>query len=218
IFSLSKLRKITDDGVRFRSHVDGKEVFFSPERVIEIQENLGVDIAMVLDECLHHDATRAETEKSLKLTLDWARRSQNARTSRDTTFSFGIVQGGFYSDLRVQAANSLIEMNFDGYAVGGLSVGESRAAMLEMTDVASNALPTDKVRYLMGVGTPSDIVNAVYFGIDMFDCVIPTRSARFGRIFTKEGFINIRNSAFKRDETVLDQGCDCYTCQTFSKA
>lgn len=218
VFSLAKLRKITEQGVSFQSHLDGAPVLFTPERVVQIQENLGVDIMMVLDECLPYPATREEAEQSLALTLRWAERSQRARTQRERVLAFGIVQGGMYPELRQRAAAELVAMNFDGYAIGGLSVGEPTALMAEMTDVATRVLPEDRVRYLMGVGTPQDIVRSVGLGIDMFDCVIPTRSARFGRLYVGKGYINIRNKQYRADPLPIEEGCDCYACANFSRA
>ena len=218
VFSLAKLRKISESGVSFQSHLDGKTVLFTPERVVQIQENLGVDIMMVLDECLPYPATEEQAERSLDLTLRWAARSQLARTQRDKVLAFGIVQGGMYPELRVRAARALVEMQFDGYAIGGLSVGEPTELMEQMTDVATRELPEDRVRYLMGVGTPQDIVRSVRLGIDMFDCVIPTRSARFGRLYVGKGYINIRNQQYRADAAPIEEGCDCYACKNFSRA
>lgn len=217
VFSLSKLRKVTDDGVRFQSHLDGAEVFFTPEKVIEIQQNLGVDIMMVLDECLAQPATEADTEKSLALTTSWAKRARKCEVRNEASM-FGIVQGGMYPQFRTRSVEELAALDFDGYAIGGLSVGEPIPQMYEIGAHTAALLPKDHVRYLMGVGTPTDIVTAVGFGIDMFDCVIPTRSARFGRLYTETGHLNIRNAAFRADKNPLDQTCDCYTCKNFSRA
>lgn len=217
VFSLAKLRKIRPDGVRFQSHLDGKEVFFTPEKVIGIQENLGVDIMMVLDECLPYTSTEDEARKSLELTLSWAARSQAAR-SRAECLAFGIVQGGMFPKLRLEAIERLKELNFNGYALGGLSVGEPIDLMLEMVALSAPEMPEDKPRYLMGVGTPRDIVQAVCLGIDMFDCVIPTRSARFGRLYVSDGFINIRNAQYRQQSRPIEEGCDCHACQNFSAA
>ncbi len=217
VFSLSGLRKLKKEGVSFKSHLDGALVEFTPEKVIKIQENLGVDIMMVLDECLKYPSTKEEAERSLELTMDWAKRSIYAR-EREKSFVFGIVQGGMYEDLRAQAARGLSSMDFDGYSIGGLSVGEPHSLMDKMVEVSVRNLPEDKIRYLMGVGTPSDIVKAVSLGVDLFDCVIPTRSARFGRLFTKDKFINIRNGAFVEDLSPICPECDCYTCKNFSRA
>ena len=218
VFSLAHLREVNDDHVTFQSHIDGKSVSFTPEKVVEIQENLGVDIMMVLDECLPYPVERAEAERSWKRTLSWAQRSQQARKRRGEVLAFGIVQGAMDRELRERAALELAELDFDGYAIGGLSVGEPNELMLEMCELSAAKLPQDRVRYLMGVGTPVDILEAVGRGIDLFDCVIPTRSARFGRLYTGPGYINIRNSCFRRDERPIEPGCDCYTCRHFSRA
>ena len=217
VYSLARLRRVSAEGVKFQSHIDGSAVHFTPEGIVKTQEALGVDIMMVLDECLAYPAKKLEAERAMKLSLDWARRSSAARV-RQQSRCFGIVQGGMFADLRERCAQELVEIGFDGYAVGGVSVGEPRELMLEMTEKAAAELPWEKPRYLMGVGTPSDIVEAVALGIDMFDCVIPTRSARFGRLYTNQGYLNIRNSAFRSDDLPVEPGCDCYTCQRFSRA
>ncbi len=217
VFSLSHLRELTEEGVHFRSHVDGAPLFFTPEKVIQIQETLGVDIMMVLDECLKYPSEKAETAKSLELTLKWAKRSKLARTRAESR-AFGIVQGGMFEDLRRESAERLVEIGFDGYAIGGLSVGEPSELLYSVTDLTTKFLPSDHIRYLMGVGYPNDIVQAVSSGVDLFDCVIPTRSARFGRIFYEQGHINIRNAQFRDDPKPLEEGCQCYTCCNFSRA
>ncbi|MFN8388875.1 MAG: tRNA guanosine(34) transglycosylase Tgt [Bdellovibrionota bacterium] len=217
VFSLTKLRKLTDEGCAFQSHIDGSPVMFTPEKVISIQENLGVDIMMVLDECLAYPSTVQEASDSLDRTLRWAERSQAARSKKEC-LAFGIVQGGMHPELRQRSAESLVRMDFDGYAIGGLSVGEPNDLMLDVAALSARALPQDKIRYLMGVGTPSDIVRAVALGIDLFDCVIPTRSARFGRLYTADGDINIRNSVYRSDSAPIDSECDCYACKNFSRA
>lgn len=217
VFSLAKLRDISAEGVVFQSHIDGAKVAFTPESVVKIQENLGVDIMMVLDECLPHDVSRDEARASWSLTKDWALRSLQARSNKEQLL-FGIVQGAMYEDLRVQACAELSELPFDGLAIGGLSVGEGTSLMREMTEVCTSALPQDRVRYLMGVGTPFDLVESVNLGIDMFDCVIPTRSARFGRLYVGRSWINIKNERFRDDPNPIDQDCDCYACSTFSRA
>ena len=217
VFSLSKLRRISEQGVEFQSHVDGSPIFFSPERVIEIQENLGVDIMMVLDECLPFPCDEARARESLELTQRWAERSLRAR-KREGSLMFGIAQGGMHPELRKIACSELMSLEFDGYAIGGVSVGEPPEVMLELTQLCCSILPKEKIRYLMGVGTPSDIVQAVARGVDMFDCVIPTSSARFGRLFTLDGHLNIRNSQYRRDESPIDAECDCYCCSNFSRA
>ncbi len=217
VFSLSNLREIDDEGVVFKSHLDGSPIRFTPESVVGIQENLGVDIMMVLDECLPSGATHAEAKASWRRTLDWARRSLDARRKPECLL-FSIVQGGMFEDLRTQSAADLRELSFDGYAIGGLSVGESVEEMRAMTRISAGALPREKPRYLMGVGTPVDIVDSVEMGVDMFDCVMPTRSARFGRLYTEDGWINIRNAAFCKDPAPIDAECECYTCRNFSRA
>ena len=217
VFSLAKLRKIEEDGVTFQSHHDGAKVYLTPEKVVAIQETLGVDIQMVLDECLPADADETRARKSLALTQRWAERAQKARRKSDV-LAFGIAQGGMFSKLRVQACRDLREIPFDGYAIGGLSVGEECAVMREMTGICTEQLPEEKPRYLMGVGTPLDLVESVALGVDMFDCVMPTRSARFGRIFAEYGYFNIRNTRFRNDAGPLEEGCDCYACSSFSKA
>jgi queuine tRNA-ribosyltransferase len=217
VFSLSSLRKLSEEGVRFRSHHDGVEVFFTPEKVVEIQETLGVDIMMVLDECLPADAKLEEVRSSWDRTLRWAERSLNAKKNPQT-LSFGIVQGGMYEDERARAVEELTKLPFPGFAIGGLSVGEEKGLMRSITSFTAPLLPYKKPRYLMGVGTPLDILESIYAGIDMFDCVIPTRSARFGRIFTMEGYFNIRNSKFRTDPKPLETGCNCYACRYHSRA
>lgn len=217
VFSLAKLRKITEEGVEFQSHIDGEKKFFSPEQVIQIQENLGVDILMVLDECLAHPATFEQARESLELTYRWAKRSIAVPREQPSQV-FGILQGGMHSELRKIAAEQISSLGFDGHAIGGLSVGEPQELMLELTSACCAVLPTDKVRYLMGVGTPADIVKAVGLGVDMFDCVIPTRSARFARLFTKYGHLNIRNQQHRDDDSPIESDCDCYCCQNFSRA
>jgi queuine tRNA-ribosyltransferase len=215
VFSLAKLRSIKPEGVVFNSHHDGAKVFLSPEKVIEIQENLGVDIMMVLDECLPADSSIEATKKSWSLTLDWARRSRETK-KRSEALIFGIAQGAMHEELRVQACRDLIQLDFDGYAVGGVSVGETTEQMRKVTKWCCEVLPENKIRYLMGVGTPLDIVQSVALGVDLFDCVIPTRSARFGRIYTEMGSINIRNSKYRSESSAISSICDCYSCKNFS--
>ncbi|MCC6220068.1 MAG: tRNA guanosine(34) transglycosylase Tgt [Deltaproteobacteria bacterium] len=217
VFSLSKLRKVSEAGVVFNSHVDGAPIEFTPEKVLKIQEDLGVDIMMVLDECPPFPSEKDALLASLQRTLRWARRCKEAK-SKQSALLFGIVQGGIYEDLRQQSIDELINIGFDGYAIGGVSVGESSELIERATRFSAPRLPRDKVRYLMGVGTPADIVMAVSCGVDMFDCVMPTRSARFGRVFVGSGHINIRNSAFRRDPRPLSDKCECYTCRNFSRA
>ncbi len=216
VFSLSPLRKIKDDGVEFRSHIDGSLHFLTPELVMEIQGTLGSDIAMVFDECTPYPAEREYALKSLQLTTRWAKRCMEAKNEGQALF--GIVQGGMYADLRKQSADELIGLDFDGYALGGLSVGEPKELMYEMVNYSSSLLPSDKPRYLMGIGDLLDVLEAVGAGIDMFDCVMPTRNARNGTLFTSLGRISIKREEFKNDAGPLDPNCSCYTCQNYSKA
>jgi queuine tRNA-ribosyltransferase len=217
VFSLGALRKITPDGVMFCSHIDGSRHFLSPEKTIEIQEALGSDIMMCFDECTPYPATFGQARESLNLTIKWAQLCQNAKTSGNQAL-FGIIQGGTYPDLRKQAAEHITALNFDGYAIGGVSVGEPKKIMYEITDLISPLLPADKPRYLMGVGTPEDIVFGVFCGIDMFDCVIPTRCARHGLLFTNSEKIVIKNSRWRECNDPLDETCDCYTCRNYTRA
>jgi len=217
IFSLGVLREIREDGVLFQSHIDGSRHFLTPEKIIAVQENIGADIIMCLDECVPYPSSYAYTQNSVELTSRWAQRCKEAKKTHGSML-FGIVQGGFYTDLRVQSAHELIDMSFDGYALGGLSVGEPKSIMWEMIDTVVDVLPYDKPKYLMGVGFPEDIVEGVYRGIDMFDCVIPTRHARNGSLFTNEGRINIKHAKYVNDENPIDEQCMCYTCRNFSRA
>ena len=216
VFSLSPLREISDEGVTFRSHLDGSLHFLTPELVMEIQGALGADIAMVFDECTPYPATREYALKSLKLTTEWAKRCLEAKNENQALF--GIVQGGVYKDLRKQSAEELIEMDFDGYALGGLSVGEPKELMYEMVNYTTPLLPVDRPRYLMGIGDLLDVLEAVSAGIDMFDCVMPTRNARNGTLFTSRGRISIKREEFKKDPGPLDPDCSCYTCRNYSRA
>jgi queuine tRNA-ribosyltransferase len=218
VMSLSNLRKIAEDGVHFRSHIDGSAQFLSPERAMEIQRLLGSDIQMVLDECPAYPATEADIEKSLSLSMRWAKRSKAAFGEQPGRACFGIVQGGIYPYLRQRSAGELIAIGFDGYAVGGLAVGEGQSAMFETLDATVPLLPQDKPRYLMGVGKPDDIAGAVLRGIDMFDCVIPTRSGRNGQAFTRQGTLNLRNARHAEDRSPLDSRCRCPACRKFSRA
>jgi len=218
VMSLSALRKISEEGVKFQSHIDGHAEFLSPERAMEIQRLLGSDIQMVFDECPALPATHATIEKSMALSMRWARRSKDAFGEQPGKACFGIVQGGTFADLRVRSAEALQEIGFDGYAVGGLAVGEPQAAMFETLDATVPHLPEGAPRYLMGVGKPSDIVGAVLRGIDMFDCVLPTRSGRNGQAFTSEGTLNLRNARFAEDPGPLDPACGCPACTRFSRA
>jgi queuine tRNA-ribosyltransferase len=220
VMSLAKLRRITEEGVTFQSHLDGATVHLTPERAIEVQCLLGADIQMVLDECTPFPATRNAAKASLDLSMRWAKRSKAAfgRLSAPGQALFGIVQGSVYADLRQESARALIDIDFPGYAVGGLAVGEGQEAMFDTVAVTNAILPEDRPRYLMGVGTPADLVAAVERGMDMFDCVIPTRHARNGQLFTSVGRLNIRNSAHRTDTAPLDPACDCYTCRNYSRA
>ena len=218
VMSLSKLRKITEEGVRFNSHIDGSEHFLSPERAMEIQRLLGSDIQMVLDECPAFPAAEKDIEKSLALSMRWAARSKAAFGDQPGRACFGIVQGGVYPHLRQRSAEALKEIGFDGYAVGGLAVGEPQAAMFETLDAVVPHLPPERPHYLMGVGKPDDLVGAVLRGIDMFDCVIPTRSGRNGQAFTREGTLNLRNARHAEDAAPLDVECRCVACTQFSRA
>ncbi len=217
IFSLGVLREIKEDGVLFQSHIDGSKHFLSPEKVVGIQENIGADVCMCLDECVPYPSSHEYTSASVGLTSRWAKRCLDAKKD-DGLLLFGIVQGGFYKDLRLQSARELVDMDFDGYALGGMSVGEPKNIMWDMVDSVIDILPRDKPRYLMGLGFPEDIIEGVKRGIDMFDCVIPTRLARNGNLFTWNGRINIKNAKYTRDETPVDEECTCYTCRTYSKA
>jgi len=243
VFSLSQLRKVSDEGVRFRSHLDGSSHFFTPEHSMDVQIALGADIAMAFDECTEYPADRNRAEESLRLTMAWARRSlDHFRAHRDevvwrdnlgvpqvpgtwgpgnespTQSLFGIVQGGTYRDLRRESAERLVEMDFDGYAIGGLAVGEGQAAMFAVLDYTAPALPAGRPRYLMGVGTPDDLLGAVARGVDMFDCVMPTRAGRTARAYTSRGVFNIRNARFAADPRPLDPGCACPLCTRHARA
>lgn len=216
VFSLADRRSVDADGVTFHSHLDGSLHRFTPESVIGVEEELGADIIMVLDECAEpHD--RAYNELALQRTHAWAERSLRART-RDDQALFGIVQGGVFADLRARSAEFIAALGFPGIAIGGLSVGESKADMLAMLEVVDPLLPDDRPRYLMGVGSPEDLVEGVVRGIDLFDCVLPTRMARNHSALTRRGRLNLRNAAFAEDERPIDPGCDCYTCRTFTRA
>jgi queuine tRNA-ribosyltransferase len=218
VMSLSGLRKITEEGVRFRSHIDGSEEFLSPERAMEIQRLLGSDIQMVLDECAPFPATEAQIEKSMALSMRWAGRSKSAFGEQPGRACFGIVQGGTFHALRCRSAGELLEIGFDGYAIGGLAVGEGQAVMFDVLEGTAPCLPQDRPRYLMGVGKPDDLVGAVLRGIDMFDCVLPTRSGRNGQAFTRSGTLNLRNARFADDSAALDDNCRCPACTGFSRA
>ena len=217
VFSLGALRKITEEGVKFQSPVNGDKLFLTPEESMRIQRVLNSDIVMIFDECTPHPATVREAADSMRLSLRWAQRSKDAHGDNPNAL-FGIVQGGMYEELRDESLRGLTDIGFDGYAIGGLSVGEPKADMLRILKHIAPQLPQDKPRYLMGVGTPEDIVAAVAQGIDMFDCVMPTRNARNGMLFTKYGDIKIKNAQYRLDTRPLDEECSCYTCQNFSRA
>lgn len=217
VFSLGDMRKITEEGVTFRSPIDGSKVFLSPEVAIQVQCELGSDVVMIFDECTPYPATWDQARDSMQLSLRWAERSKTAHGDNPSAL-FGIVQGGMYEDLRSISLAGLLEIGFDGYAIGGLSVGEPKADMLRVLNHLAPEMPVDKPRYLMGVGKPEDIVEAVCRGVDMFDCVMPTRNARNGHLFTRGGVVKIRNAAHRHDTGPLDPSCDCYTCRNFSRA
>jgi len=222
VFSLSKLRKLSDEGVRFRSHLDGREIFLGPKEAVAIQDGLGSDIAMCLDVCPSADASREEVEEAVKRTSLWAKSCQYA-WAECTGFAtgrnlFGIVQGGRFEDLRRQSADQLIELDFPGYAVGGVSVGETELEMLEQVYWGTQLLPVDKPRYVMGVGTPPQLLRMIGMGADMFDCVMPSRAARHGMAYTANGTLNLRNERFKNDHTALDNSIDCSVSHEFSRA
>ena len=218
VFSLAAARKITEDGVTFKSHLDGSTLFLSPEKSIQIQNKIGADIIMSFDECIPYPATYDYAKQSMERTLRWARRGLDAHEKKDTQALFGIVQGGEYPDLREQCAKELVKMDFPGYAIGGTSVGEDKKTMYEMIDMSVKFLPEDKPRYLMGVGAVNDLLEGVLRNIDMFDCVLPTRIARHGTLMTSEGRINIKKAIYKDDFRPLDPKCDCYTCRNFTRA
>ncbi len=223
VFSLSELRKIEDDGVRFKSHLDGSVHLFTPELVIDIQRAIGSDIMMVLDECAPYPCERDYAASSNALTLRWAERCLgHARSGRELYAHrqglFGIVQGSIYPDIREYSAKALCELNFDGYAIGGLAVGEPVERMYDMVSVCTGILPVDRPRYLMGVGTPENLLEAIARGVDMFDCVLPTRNGRNAMLFTRHGPLTITNAKYRRDFSPVDDGCSCYTCRSFSRA
>ena len=217
VFSLSDLRKISDEGVEFQSHLDGSYHFFSPEKVMEIENNLGADIMMAFDICSPYPCDHEDAKKDLERTLKWAKRCKAAHQRGDQAL-FGIIQGGMYEDLRLRSAEEMIELDFPGYGIGGLSVGEPKNLMYEMLEVLNPVMPTHKPRYLMGVGSPDCLVEGVLRGVDMFDCVLPTRIARNGTAMTSHGRVVVRNATYQRDFTPLDPECDCYTCQNFTRA
>ena len=218
VMSLSDLRKLTEEGVTFRSHVDGSTHFLSPETSMEIQRNLGSDIVMCFDECPALPATEATVAKAMRLSMRWAQRSRDAFGDRPGHALFGIQQGGVMQELRAESAEALTAIGFDGYAIGGLAVGEGQAAMFEVLDYTPDRLPADRPRYLMGVGKPIDLVEAVARGVDMFDCVLPTRSGRHGQAWTWDGPVNLKNARFAEDDTPLDEASDCPASSHYSKA
>lgn len=220
VFSLGAMRKIKEEGVTFRSPIDGSKVFLSPEISMEIQDVLNSDIVMIFDECTPYPATHEEAQKSLQLSLRWAKRCKEHHHNvlENKNALFGIIQGGMYEDLRDESLTGLLEIGFDGYAIGGLSVGEPKEEMIKVLDYLPNKMPEDKPRYLMGVGKPEDIVEGIRRGVDMFDCVMPTRNARNGHYFVTDGLVRIRNSKYRHDQSPLDPHCDCYTCNNFTRA
>ena len=217
VFSLGDMSKITEEGVKFKSPIDGSPVFIDPETSIQVQRDLGSDVVMIFDECTPYPATEKEAEVSMQLSLRWAQRSKDAHGDSPSAL-FGIVQGGMYESLRDQSLAGLVDIDFDGFAIGGLSVGEPKDDMLRVLDHLADTMPADKPRYLMGVGKPADLVEGVRRGIDMFDCVMPTRNARNGHLFTSTGVIKIRNARHRHDTATLDAECYCYTCTNFSRA
>ncbi|MBI5612365.1 MAG: tRNA guanosine(34) transglycosylase Tgt, partial [Gammaproteobacteria bacterium] len=217
VWSLGPLRKITEQGVAFRSPVDGARLFLGPEESMAVQQALGADIVMIFDECTAHPASEPQARASMELSLRWAERSKQAHADHPGAL-FGIIQGGMYEQLRDISLTGLEQIGFDGYAIGGLSVGEGKADMRRILGHVAPRMPADKPRYLMGVGTPEDLVEAVRTGIDMFDCVLPTRNARNGWLFTHSGNLKIRNSAYTRDTRPVDERCECYTCRNYSRA
>jgi len=219
VFSLGKMRKITEEGVAFRSPKDGSSIFMGPEESMQIQHKLGSDIVMIFDDCTAYPAEKNVVDQSMQLSLRWAKRSliEHKRLNNKNAL-FGIVQGGMHRELRVHSAESLIEMDFNGYAIGGLSVGEPKEEMMEVLSYLPDHMPQDKPRYLMGVGTPLDLVEGVASGVDMFDCVMPSRNARNGYLFTSEGVVKIRNAKYKKDTGPLDPNCGCSTCRNYSRS
>ncbi|MBE6153300.1 MAG: tRNA guanosine(34) transglycosylase Tgt [Firmicutes bacterium] len=217
VFSLAKPKDITEEGVKFKSHIDGSKLFLTPEKSIEIQNKLDSDIAMSFDECIGYPSTYEYVKQSVDRTLRWAKRGKKVHSNEKQSL-FGIVQGGEYEDLRKYSALETVKIGFDGYSIGGTSVGEGKDVMYKMVSYSTKYLPEDKVRYLMGVGEPEDIIEGVIRGVDIFDCVLPTRLARHGNAFTRNGKINIRNSKFKEDFTPIEESCDCYTCRNYTKS
>jgi queuine tRNA-ribosyltransferase len=223
VFSLTELRKLKEDGVEFRSHLDGSKHFFTPEKVIQIQRSIGSDIMMVLDECAPYPCDYDYAKKSVQLTSNWAVLNKNAFANSEPKyghrqFLFGIIQGSVYKDLRKKSAEDLLELNFDSYAIGGLAVGEPTEEMYELVDFTTDLMPRDRPRYLMGVGRPENILESIARGVDMFDCVMPTRNARNANVFTWNGTLSMRNAKYKDDFGPLDENCNCYTCRNYSRA
>ena len=218
VFSLKELRKISEDGVEFRSHLDGSKHFFSPESVIETQEDLGADIIMAFDECVEYPATYEYTKQSMERTTRWAKRCKDAHKTTDKQGLFGIIQGGFYKDLRDKSLEDLVALDFPGYAIGGISVGEPKEEFLDILRYVAPKMPENKPRYLMGVGTPDYLIEAALSGIDMCDCVLPTRIARNGTALTWNGKVVVRNATYEKDWGPLDPECDCYTCKNYTRA
>lgn len=219
VFSLSKMCSINEEGVKFNHPKDGTKIFLTPEKSMQIQHDLGADIAMVFDDCIPYPADKKTSANSTQLSLKWAKRCQIYHQKLGSSSAlFGIIQGGMYEDLRKQCLAELVEIGFDGYAIGGLSVGEPKREMLAVLDYLTPQMPNDKPRYLMGVGTPADLVEAVNCGMDMFDCVLPTRNARNGQLFTRFGVLKIRNAKYKKDTRPIDNECDCYVCKNYSRA
>ena len=218
VFSLGPLRKITEEGVTFKSHLDGSRHFISPEKAMEIQNALGSDIMMAFDECAPYPADREYVKKSLERTTRWLQRCKDAHKNTENQALFGIIQGGMYKDLREQSAKEITAIDLPGYAIGGLSVGEPKPLMYEVLEYTTPLMPVDKPRYLMGVGSPDDLIEGVIRGVDMFDCVLPTRIARNGTAMTSQGKVVVRNAAYAKDFTPLDPECDCYCCQNYTKA
>ena len=216
VFSLGDMRKISEEGVKFQSPIDGSPVFIDPEKSMEVQRDLGSDVVMIFDECTPHPATEKQASDSMQLSLRWAERSKAAHGDSPSAL-FGIVQGGMYESLRDESLQGLVDIGFDGYAIGGLSVGEPKEDMMRILDHLAHKMPEDRPRYLMGVGKPEDLVEGVRRGVDMFDCVMPTRNARNGHLFTSRGVIKIRNARHRNDTGPLDPNCDCYTCTNFSR-
>ncbi|MEJ6952043.1 tRNA guanosine(34) transglycosylase Tgt [Natronospora cellulosivora (SeqCode)] len=217
VFSLSDLNEITEKGVHFQSHIDGSKHFISPEKAMEIQMDLGSDIVMAFDECPPYPCDYDYIAKSLERTVRWAKRSKNAMINEKQAL-FGIIQGGVYEDLRKESVEAMMDIGFPGYAIGGLSVGEKKEEMYDVLDYTVPIMPSDKPRYLMGVGTPEDLIEGVMRGVDMFDCVLPTRIARHGTVFTSKGKITVRNAVYEKDFTPLDHDCDCYVCENYTRA